>query len=133
MIARYLIAVILVVVGLINLSPIIGVLSAEQLSRLYGIAVDDPDLIILLRHRAVLFGLLGTFIIASAFRPSLQLWACVAGLVSMVTFIGIAYSVGEYGAAIGTVVIADVVASAGLVVVLLLRALLPGNATGRET
>ena len=46
--------------GLINLAPAIGVLSAARIERLYGLSVSgQPDLEILLRHRAALFGLLG--------------------------------------------------------------------------
>ena len=130
MIVKYLTAVILVIVGLINISPVIGVLSADQLTRLYGITLDSPDLIILMRHRALLFGLLGALIIASAFRPALQSMARIAGLVSMVGFILIAYSVGDYGNAVGNVVLADVVASAGLIAVLALRQFSP--TTGAE-
>lgn len=126
---KYLIAGILIVVGLINISPVIGVLSADQLSRLYGISLDGPDLIILMRHRAVLFGLLGALIIAAAFRPALQSVACSAGLVSMLSFIVIAYSVGNYGAAIGNVILADVVASVGLIAVLVLRAFFPATSS----
>ena len=133
MIMQYVIAAILVVVGLINLSPVIGVLSAEQLARLYGVSLDSPDLLILMRHRALLFGLLGSLIIAAAFRPALQLFACVAGLVSMLGFIVIAYSVGNYGDAIGTVVIADLIASVGLFVVLVLRKFSTINMAEEET
>ena len=133
MIVKYMIAAILVVVGLINISPVIGVLSADQLSRLYGVSLDSPELTILMRHRALLFGLLGALIIASAFRPALQLLACMAGLVSMLGFIVIAYSVGNYSASIGNVVLADAIASAGLIAVLVLRKFFPANETGRAT
>jgi hypothetical protein len=40
-----------------------------------------------MRHRAVLFGLLGAFLIAAAFLPSLQLAALVAGFASVVSFL----------------------------------------------
>ena len=52
----------LVVAGVINSIPLIGVLSNSQLERLYGpgIAKADPTTIVLLRHRAVLFGIVGS-------------------------------------------------------------------------
>ena len=108
---------ILLVVGVINFLPILGITSAASLERLYGIAVAGPDLEILLRHRAVLFGLLGTLLIVSAFRPSLQMIAVVAGLLSMLSFILIAISIGGYGEPIRNVVVIDVVALIALLAV----------------
>lgn len=116
-----LIAGTLILVGLINFYPAVGVFSAETLSGLYGIDVQSSELLILLRHRAVLFGLLGAFIIYSAFKPTLQGWAILSGLASMLSFIALALLVGNYGAGIRKVVIADTVASAGLAAILCLR------------
>lgn len=112
---------ILILVGLINFYPVIGVLSAQTLSNLYVIALQDRDTIILLRHRAILFGVLGAFLIYSAFQPALQNWAIAIGLVSMLSFVAIAWLVGDYGAGIRKVIIADVIASAGLFIALGLR------------
>lgn len=111
----------LILVGLINLYPAVGVVSAGTLSGLYGIDIQSSDLLILLRHRAVLFGLLGAFIIYSAFKPALQWWAIVIGLASMLSFIALALLVGNYGSGIRQVVIVDIIASAGLFVILGLR------------
>lgn len=105
---------ILVLVGLINFYPLIGVVSNETVSNLYQINVPNNDILVLLRHRAVLFGLLGAFIIYSAFKPELQWWAIAVGLISMLSFIVIALLVGDYGAGVRKVFIADVIASIGL-------------------
>ena len=113
---RHLISAMLVIVGVIHLLPVSGVLSSERLSSLYGISVAEPNLAILMRHRAVLFGLLGLFMLFAAFKPSLQVAAFVAGFVSVVSFLGLALSVGGYNTEIGRVVLADVVALACLVV-----------------
>ena len=110
--------VVFVLVGLVNFAPVIGVISAGQLSSMYGVDVNTPDLETLLRHRAVLFGLLGSFLILAAFRQSLQLLAAIAGLVSMISFIVIAYLAGDTGSAINKVVIVDIVASIALAAVL---------------
>ena len=69
-----------------------------------------------MRHRAVLFGLLGAFLIAAAFLPSLQLAALVAGFVSVVSFLFLAADVGSFNEQINRVVIADKVAVICLVV-----------------
>jgi hypothetical protein len=58
----------------------------------------------------VLFGLLGVLLIAAAFRPDLRAVALIAGLVSTVSFLGIAWGVGGYNAQVARVVAADVLA-----------------------
>jgi hypothetical protein len=100
----------LVLVGIIHLLPLSGVLGAERLSALYGTPLNEPNLEILMRHRAVLFGLLGAFMVYAAFKPSLQPLAFLAGFLSVVSFIALAWSVGGYNEAIRRVVVADIVA-----------------------
>lgn len=107
-------ALLLVAVGIIHLLPAVGVLGQAQLARLYGLMIDDPDLLVLMRHRAVMFGLLGLLLFAAAWRPELRVPAYVAGLVSAASFVGIAWSVGGYNALIGRVVMADIIAVACL-------------------
>ena len=90
---RFILPIMLLVVGIIHILPLSGVLSAARLFELYGMTFDDPNLEILMRHRAVLFGLLGIFLICSAFMPSLQLPALIAGFLSVVSFLYLSYSV----------------------------------------
>jgi len=104
------VAGLLVLVGIIHLLPVSGVLGAERLTALYGVSLDDSNLVILMRHRAVLFGLLGLFMVYAAFKPLLQLLALLAGFLSVMSFMAIAWSVGGYNEAIRKVVIADIVA-----------------------
>jgi hypothetical protein len=108
---KYLSVAALLVAGLIHLLPVPGVLGVGALARLYGIAVTDPNTAILLQHRALLFGVLGVFMLCAVGLPSLRVAALTVGLVSAASFIGVALWVGGYNAAIGRVVIADVVAS----------------------
>lgn len=121
---RHLVSAMLVIVGLIHLLPLSGVLGAERLTALYGITFAEPNLAILMRHRAVLFGLLGVFMLYAAFRPAFQAAAFVAGYVSVLSFLYLAWSVGGYNAEVGRVFIADIVAVACLVVGLAVRAYL---------
>src|SRR5690606_4009073 len=74
------ITALLILVGIIHLLPLSGILGAERLAALYGIAVHGPDLEILMRHRAVLFGLLGSLLVYAAFKPPLQALAIAAAL-----------------------------------------------------
>lgn len=109
----------LVLAGVINTLPLLGVLGAERLQSLYAMPFEDPSLRILMRHRAVLFGLLGGAMIAAAFIPHWRTPLAVAGLVSMVSFIVLAQLEGGGNAAIRRVVVADVIASLPLVATLL--------------
>jgi hypothetical protein len=113
---RYVVSAMLLVAALIHLLPVSGVLGVDQLSKLYGISIADPNLEILMRHRAILFGLLGVLLAAAAFIPSLQLIAFIAGFVSVGSFLVVAWQVGGYNAQIGRVVVADLVAVICLVI-----------------
>lgn len=110
------VSVLLFVAAVIHLLPLAGLFSAENLQRLYGIAATDTDVLILLRHRAVLFGLLGTFMLLSIFLPQWRGFAIGAGLVSAVSFVLIARMSATYGEAIARVIVADWVAIGCLVV-----------------
>lgn len=113
---RYLISASLVITGIIHLLPITGVLGAETLAMLYGTSFDDPSLAILMRHRAVLFGLLGALFVIAAFKPSLQSLAFVFGFVSVLSFLWLAWSTGNYSIQINRIVIADLIALVSLIV-----------------
>lgn len=107
---RHLVSTMLVAVAVIHLLPLSGVIGGERLNVLYGLSLDEPNLSILMRHRAVLFGILGLFFLVAAFQPALQVPAFIAGLVSVVSFLWLAWSVGGYNAQVARVVMADVVA-----------------------
>jgi hypothetical protein len=105
----------MILAGVIHLLPLSGALGAERLQALYAVELGDPNLLIMMQHRAVLFGLLGVFLVLGAFRAALQVPAMVAGLISAGSFIVIALWVGGYNAALQRIVIADVVAIACLI------------------
>lgn len=108
------IAVMLSIAGVIHLLPLAGVMGADKLSTLYGLRFDDHNLVILMRHRAVLFGLLGALLFWAAWRPLLQPSALVAGLISVLSFLWLAVSAQGYNTAIAGIVAADCVALACL-------------------
>jgi len=113
---KTLVSAMLVIVGVIHLLPLSGVLSSERLTVLYGLRFDDPNLVILMRHRAVLFGLLGLFLLYAAFKPSIQVLALAAGFVSVISFLWLAQAADSHNAHIARVVTADIVALVCLVV-----------------
>lgn len=122
-----LIAGLLLVAGAIHLLPLPGVLGADQLQRLYGLPFEHPDLLVLMRHRAILFGLLGLLLVAAAFRPALQPLALAAGLASATSFLVLCWLSGDFGPALERVLWADVVAIACLLLAAVLRVADPGS------
>lgn len=113
---RYIVPVALFLVGLIHVLPLAGVLGVARLHGLYGIGVEEPNLEILLRHRAVLFGLLGLFLCQAAFRPAHHAMALIAGLASVASFLLLAAMVGGYNAQLARVFAVDVLALVLLVI-----------------
>ncbi len=118
---RIAILVLLLLAGLLNLLPALGVLGVDRLRRLYAVSIASPDLEILLRHRALLFAIVGGWLVAAAIRPELRSAAIAAGLASMLGFIAIAHAVGGANAALTRVVAADWIGSGALVVAGLLE------------
>jgi len=80
-------SLLLFIVGVINFLPVMGVLSAARLSQAYAIELDGNDLVILMRHRALLFGIVGGFILYSVFVPGYQTVAMVMAALSMLGYI----------------------------------------------
>lgn len=113
---KHLVSVMLVIVAVIHLLPLSGVLGSERLTALYGLNFGETNLAILMRHRAILFGILGVFFLVAAFQPPLQVTALIVGFISVISFLWLAWSVGHYNAQIAQVFFADVVALTCLVV-----------------
>ena len=111
---RWLCPLLLIVAALIHLLPVSGVLGASSLQRLYGVAIADPNLLVLMQHRAVLFAIVGGLLLAAAFKAEWRALAIVVGLVSVVSFLLIALLVDGTNALIARVVWVDVVALVAL-------------------
>ncbi|WP_417460313.1 phosphopantetheine adenylyltransferase [Kordiimonas sp.] len=80
--------IVFLLVGLINFVPIMGVMGPSTLGALYGVEVgDDATLTLLMQHRAMLFGILGGFILLASFRAGLRTPAMMLGYLSMLGFI----------------------------------------------
>jgi len=110
----------LLVVAIIHIIPIMGVTGAARLESLYGIPIAGNDLEILMRHRAVLFGILGVFFAYAAFTPALQPLAFIAAFATLASFFYLAFSVGDYNPGINKIVVGDVVAAIALLVAVVL-------------
>jgi hypothetical protein len=113
---KWIVPLVLFAVGLLHLAPAVGVAGGERLAALYGPVPDDPGLQLLLRHRAVLFGLLGVFLVAAALRAEWHGVALGAAVVSVGSFLWLAGGSGPLSPQVGRVVIADAVALVALAV-----------------
>eukprot|EP00919_Chromeraceae_sp_WS-2016_P048521 GHVR01114941.1.p2 GENE.GHVR01114941.1~~GHVR01114941.1.p2 ORF type:complete len:125 (+),score=6.14 GHVR01114941.1:273-647(+) len=107
--------VLFLVVAVINLLPVSGLFGPARLEALYAIPFQDPNLIVLMRHRAVLFGIVGALLVAGAFMPDLRNLATIFGLVSMVSYVLIMLGAGETNAALSRVLWVDIVGIVALV------------------
>lgn len=105
-----LITTVLLLVAAIHLAPAIGVLGRPRLAKLYGVSIEGPDLEILMRHRAILFGLLGVFLAFSAFTPALFAAGLVAAFISLASFVWLMFSVGKYNQSLRKLLMVDMVA-----------------------
>jgi len=115
------VTVLLIIVGLINFVPVLGVLGAQKLESAYSVSLGSSDLIILMRHRALLFGILGGFILFAAFCPGYQTVAMSMAGISMVGFAVLTHLAGEHNAALHKVLIVDYVGIACLAAAALIK------------
>jgi hypothetical protein len=80
----------LVVTALTQLPPVLGVLGGEALLKGYGIRIDDPGLLMLMRHRALMFAIVGVPLLIAVVAPSWRVPAMTAALFSVLGFIALA-------------------------------------------
>jgi hypothetical protein len=117
----HLVAVLFVAVAIVNLLPVTGVLSAARLSAGYGIPVEGADLAVLLRHRALLFAVVGGLLAAAAVLPGWRGAATAAGLFAMLSFTLLVWTTPGANAQLITIARIDAVASAALIVAYVLH------------
>jgi hypothetical protein len=77
----------LFIAGLINLLPSMLAFLPDKISKSYGIEMPNPSNELLLRHRAILFGIIGGLLIFSAITKKYYEVSTIAGLISMTSFI----------------------------------------------
>jgi hypothetical protein len=77
----------LFVAGLINLLPSMLAFLPDKISKSYGIEIPNANYELLLRHRAILFGIIGGLMIFSSIVKKYYEIATIAGLISMTSFI----------------------------------------------
>lgn len=100
----------LVVATVVHLLPTWGVLSNSNVEQLYGVAVEGNDLQLLMRHRAVMFGILGVLSLVALFRPALRTVALATAFASLAAFLLLAWLITPHGPEVARVVRIDVFA-----------------------
>ncbi len=104
-----------VLVGVLNLMPAIVFFAPERSMSLYAIELGEPNLSIVMRHRAVLLGLLGLALIFGALKKELLVLVIVAALIGKGAFLFLVYTSTGANSEIGRVALFDI----GAIVVLL--------------
>lgn len=99
--------VLILLAAVINLVPVSGAFSVARLEALYGLVLEEANLRILMHHRALLFALVGGLLAASAFRPTLRPLAFGFGLASMLSFVLVAWLVGDMNDQLRRVALVD--------------------------
>ncbi len=111
----------LLVAGLIHLLPAVGILGADVLDRLYGTETASADVEVLLRHRAVLFAILGVATLTAAILRRAQITLLVINLVSVATFALLASVTSGTSPEIDRVTAVDVVLAGAIMIALSAR------------
>lgn len=116
------------ITGIINFVPLAGVTGDALLQSSYGIEIASSELSLLLRHRAVLFGIVGGLLLTAAFKPRLRTTASICGMVSMASFAVLYLLTGPGAPELAGVFRADIVGIAVLATAWFLNARSQGTA-----
>lgn len=106
--------VVLFLGGLIHLLPFALAFLPERMQSAYGVEVTGPDMMLLLRHRAVLFGIVGAVMLYSSLKKRHYVPATFVGLASMLSFVLLYGVIGGINDSLRSVVWVDVAASVAL-------------------
>lgn len=104
-----------VMVGVLHLLPLSGLASSARLAALYGVSVNERDLLLLLTHRAVLLGIVGAGLVAAAFHPPWRWAATFSAMISMASFLALGLRFAPLHPALVRVAKADAIGCAVLV------------------
>jgi hypothetical protein len=110
------IAIILFIVGIINILPLMVFFDASKAVKLYGFPLEGESLTVLMRHRGVLLSLVGITLIIAAFKSEYIVLAVILALVSKITFNFLTFTSANVTSEIQKVALIDV----GSIVLLLI-------------
>jgi hypothetical protein len=111
---------ILVVIGVITASPAITALNPDGIASLYNVTLEDNIVLLLIRHRQVMLGVLGAALVYGAFFYHLRIIVITAAVVSKFAFIGLCITTPSLTQGIQRVIYFDAVS----IVLLLIAAII---------
>lgn len=85
----------LFIAGITNLIPSLLAFMPDRIPTSYGIDIPNQNHELLLRHRAILFGIIGVLMIYSAVVQKHYEIATASGMISMVSFIILYFLIGK--------------------------------------
>jgi hypothetical protein len=121
--------IVLALAGIVHLLPAVGVTGRQRLRGLYGVELDDPAVLLLMRHRAVMFAAIGLLMLIAAFVPVWRLPAATVGLLSTAGYCLLAGRPGAWSAPLRRLWWIDLPLAAALAVVVI-DAVLAGAMSG---
>ncbi len=107
---------ILIVVGIINILPIMVFFDSSKTVKLYGFPLEGESLTLLMRHRGVLLSLVGIALLTAAFKSEYVIFAVGLALISKFAFIFLTFTSANITSEVQKVALIDV----GSVVLLLI-------------
>jgi hypothetical protein len=110
------IAIILFIVGIINILPLMVFFDASKAVKLYGFPLEGESLTVLMRHRGVLLSLVGITLIIAAFKSEYIVLAVSLAVISKVAFNFLTFTSANVTSEIQKVALIDV----GSIVLLLI-------------
>ncbi len=111
-------AVILFLVGIVNIIPVIAFFDISKTAKLYGLPIEGENLTILMRHRGILLAIVGIALIVSAFKSEYRILAISLALLSKIAFVFLTFTSPDYNSQIKQVALIDIGAIILLLIVL---------------
>lgn len=106
---------VLFLTGALHLLPFTLAFLPARIASSYGVEVSGADMMLLMRHRAVLFGIVGSIMVHSAWTKRNYSAALSIGLASMLSFVLLYSLIGGINVKLQQVMWIDLAASVALI------------------
>lgn len=128
---EYLYRFILLISGIVNLIPFSLWFLNNRMLNSYGAGISSQNMQLQLRYSAFIFGMIGFGLIYSANKKKFYFSASIVGLISIFSFIGFYYFMGDINSLLQMVMRVDMLVGAALLLITIVyylrRKKLPGQ------